>query len=69
MQDNIQILNLKEASTYLHCSTALLRQLIYEKEVPFFKLHSKYFFKKDILDKWLISKINDIEIGGFDDEL
>lgn len=65
MQNNSEILNLKETSLYLHCSISLLRRLIYENEIPYFKLHSKYYFKKEILDKWLISKHNDIKIGGF----
>lgn len=58
MDSNLQILTLKEASAYLNCSISLLRKMIYENEIPFFKLHSKYFFKKEILDEWLISKLN-----------
>lgn len=59
-----EIMNIKETSSYLNCSISLLRKMIYENEIPFLKLHSKYFFKKDILDKWIVSKHNNIEIGG-----
>ena len=64
MSDNIQILTLKEASAYLNCSISLLRKMIYKNEIPYFKLHSKYFFKKEILDEWLISKHTNVNIGG-----
>lgn len=65
MQDNLEILNLKEVSCYLHCSISLLRKLIYENEISYLE----YYFKKEILDKWIVSKYNDIEIGGFDNDI
>jgi excisionase family DNA binding protein len=64
-----EIFNIKQLSEYLHCSSSLLRKMVYENEIPFFKLHSKYFFKKEIIDKWLITKHNYIEIGGFNNEI
>lgn len=39
-----EIFNIKQLSEYLHCSSSLLRKMVYENEIPFFKLHSKYFF-------------------------
>lgn len=69
MQNKSEIFNLKECSIYLNCSISLLRKMIYKNEIPFFKLHSKYFFKREILDKWLISKHNDIDLGIPENEI
>lgn len=64
-----EILNIKELSVYLNCSISNIRKMIYENQIPFFRINSKYLFKKEILDKWVISKHNAIEIGGIEDEI
>lgn len=58
------ILNIKELSEYLNCSTSTIRKLIYNNEIPYFKIMARYHFNLEVIDKWIISKHNDIEIGG-----
>lgn len=63
------ILNIKELSEYLNCSISTIRKLIYNNEIPYFRIISSYHFSKSLIDKWIISKHNEIEIGGMEDEI
>ncbi len=70
MQDNHrEILNIKELSNWIHISNSKIRQLIYNNEIPVFKLGNRYFFKRDIIEQWLLNKHNITNIGGFKDAL
>ena len=60
------ILNIKELSEYLNCSISTIRKLIYNNDIPYFRIMSTYYFCKNLIDKWIISKHNDIEIGGME---
>ncbi len=64
-----KILNIKELSDYLNCGTSTIRKLIYNNEIPYFKIGNKYHFDINIIDKWILDRHNDIEIGGFENEL
>lgn len=68
MTERRNIVDIKELSNYLNTSTSTIRKMIYDNEIPFFKILGKYYFNLDIIDKWIISKHNDIAIGGFEDE-
>lgn len=63
------IVNIKELSEYLSCGISTIRKLIYNNEIPYFKINSKYAFDLDIINKWIISKHNDIYIGGYEDAI
>lgn len=70
MQNNHrEILNIKELSNWIHISNSKIRQLIYNNEIPVFKLGNRYFFKRDIIEQWLLNKHNNIDIGGFGNAL
>lgn len=60
------IIDLKELSLKLGISVSMIRKLIYNNEIPTMKIGNRYYFHLDIIDKWLISKHNDIEIGGLE---
>lgn len=68
MLENKMILNLKELSNYLKISKSMIRKLIYENDIPFYKVGNRYYFEKEIIQQWIISKHNNIEIGGIYDE-
>lgn len=63
------ILNIKELSEYLNCGISTIRKLIYNNEIPYFKICSSYHFDINLINKWIISKHNEIEIGGIEDDI
>lgn len=66
--NNKTILNIKECAEYLNCGVSTIRKLIYNNEIPFFKICSVYHFDLDLLNKWIINRHNEIDIGGYEDE-
>lgn len=68
MQDNNseKILNIKELAEYLKCGVSTIRKLIYNNEIPYFKICSVYHFDLDVINKWILNRHNDIDIGGFE---
>lgn len=64
-----EILNIKELSSYLHCSTSKIRNLIYENKIPYFRIGNRYLFNLCIIKRWITNRYNDIEIGGFKNEI
>ena len=65
MQDDKTIINVKELCDEIHISQSMLRKLIYRNESPYFRIGNRYLFNRKIINQWIISKHNDIEIGGF----
>lgn len=64
-----EILNIKELSLYLHCSISTIRKLIYSNEIPYFRIGNRYYFNLSMIQKWITNRYNDIEIGGYENEI
>ena len=47
------VLDVKEAAEYLHCSTSTIRKLMKNNEIPYFRVAYRIFFKKQFLDNWV----------------
>ena len=62
-----KIIDIKELSDYLNCSISKIRKMIYDNEIPYFKIGNKYHFHIDRINQWIYLKHNNIEIGGYDD--
>ena len=45
--------NIKELSAYLHCSISGIRNLVREREIPFYRIGNRLFFKKSSIDLWI----------------
>lgn len=74
MKENInenirKVVDLKGLSEYLGIGTSTIRKLIYNNNIPYFKINSKYEFHLDIINKWIISKHNDINLGDYDNDI
>ncbi len=69
MEIENKILNIKELANYLNCSVSMIRKLIYNNEIPYFKIGNIYEFHIDIINQWITNKHNEIEIGGFENEI
>lgn len=48
-----RVLDSVEAAQYLGISYWLIRKLVREKKIPFYKIESKTLFTKEILDKYI----------------
>lgn len=62
MQEDKTIINIKELCDVIHISPSMLRKLIYRNEIPYFRIGNRYLFNKKIINQWIISKHNDIEL-------
>ena len=48
-----RVLDSAEAAQYLGISYWLIRKLVREKKIPYYKIESKTLFTKEILDKYI----------------
>ena len=48
-----RVLDSVEAAQYLGISYWLIRKLVKEKKIPYYKIESKTLFTKEILDKYI----------------
>ena len=48
-----RVLDSVEAAEYLGTSYWLIRKLVREKKIPYYKIESKTLFTKEILDKYI----------------
>ena len=48
-----KVLDSVEAAQYLGISYWLIRKLVREKKIPYYKIESKTLFAKEILDKYI----------------
>ena len=48
-----RVLDSEEAAQYLGISYWLIRKLVREKKIPYYKIESKTLFTKEILDKYI----------------
>ena len=48
-----RVLDSVEAADYLGISYWLIRKLVREKKIPYYKIESKTLFTKEILDKYI----------------
>lgn len=62
METDNKILNIKELSNYLNCSVSMIRKLIYNNEIPYFKIGNIYEFHIDIINQWILKNHNDITL-------
>ena len=67
--ENKEILNIKELSLYLNCSISKIRNLIYENKIPYFRIGNRYLFNLSIIQRWITNCYNDIDIGGYENEI
>jgi excisionase family DNA binding protein len=53
-----QIMTPREAARYLGLHLITIYRLIKKGELPGFRIGGQWRFKKDLLDSWILSKIN-----------
>ena len=54
-----RVLDSVEAAQYLGISYWLIRKLVREKKIPYYKIESKTLFTKEILDKYIQDSLED----------
>lgn len=53
-----QIMTLNEVAKYLGVHPITIYRIIKETDIPTFKLGGQWRFKKDVLDSWLVKRMN-----------
>lgn len=56
-----RVLDSAEAARYLGISYWLIRKLVREKKIPHYKIESKTFFTKEILDQYIEDSLEKVE--------
>ncbi len=58
-----RVLDSTEAAQYLGISYWLIRKLVREKKIPYYKIESKTLFTKEILDKYIEDSLEEPKKG------
>lgn len=56
--DRTQIMTPKEAAKYLGFHLVTIYRLLKKQEIPATKIGGQWRFKKDVLDAWLLDRMN-----------
>ena len=59
--ERTQIMTPKEAAKYLGFHLVTVYRLLKKSEIPATKIGGQWRFKKDILDAWLMSRMNKVQ--------
>lgn len=54
-----QTLDVKEAAEFLRMSPWTVRDMVRLKQLPFFRLRSRIFFRRHDLEAWIAGRVND----------
>ena len=57
--ERTQIMTPKEAAKYLGFPLVTVYRLLKKKEIPATKIGGQWRFKKDVLDAWLLNRMNE----------
>ncbi|UCC94927.1 MAG: helix-turn-helix domain-containing protein [Candidatus Omnitrophota bacterium] len=57
--ESVQIMDVQEAASYLGLHPMTVYRLIKKGDLPGFKVGGQWRFKKDLLDAWIVSKIDE----------
>ena len=48
-----EVFDVKELTKYLRCSNSTVRKLVRNNQIPNFRIASRIFFKKSLIDIWI----------------
>ena len=49
----MEVLTVKEVANYLNCSTSVVRKLVLNKKIPFYRVGNRILFRKISIDNWV----------------
>ncbi len=52
----MEVMTVNELATFLHCSKSNIRNMVRDKEIPFFRLGYRIYFNKETIMQWLRNK-------------
>lgn len=58
---NNNVFNIKEASLILHISVSMLRKLIYNNDISFFKIGNRYYFREEDICEFINNRIGGLK--------
>lgn len=66
---NNTVFNIKEVAEYLRTSESSIRNHVRDRKIPFFKVGSLIFFRKAIIDEWIVGQEKKNSAGWPGDEV
>ena len=51
--DYPQILNVRDTAKFLRVSESIIRRLVREQRIPFFKIEGRYLFSRAVIENWV----------------
>ena len=58
--DQTEIMTLSETAAYLKLAEKTVLRLVHRRELPSFKVASQWRFRRDVIDEWIMTKIQDM---------
>jgi len=52
----MEVLTVKEVANYLNCSTSVVRKLVLNKKIPFYRVGTRILFRKIAIDNWVYTQ-------------
>ena len=49
----MEVLTVKEVADYLNCSTSVVRKMVLNKKIPFYRVGTRILFRKIAIDNWV----------------
>ena len=49
----MEVLTVKEVANYLNCSTSVVRKLVLNKKIPFYRVGTRILFRKIAIENWV----------------
>ena len=58
------IMNVPDVADFLRVSESMIRKLVKEKRIPFFKLEGRYLFYRGAIEKWASDLTIEVETAS-----
>ncbi len=58
------IMNVPDVAVFLRVSESMIRKLVKERRIPYFKLEGRYLFYRGALEKWVNGLTVQVEKGS-----
>ena len=49
----MEVLGVKDIAEYLNCSESKIRNMVRDKEIPYFRIGNKLNFNKEAINNWI----------------
>ena len=62
-----ETMDIKEVANYLKCSISSVRNLVRNKEIQFYRIGAKLYFRKSAIENWILQQeISNMQDNNFE---